>query len=88
MLTIRNPETKQLARTLADRKGVTLTKAVTDALQAEVDRLPPEPVASTANALWEKIKTIQNEFAALPRQSDLTLQEIKAEMYDAFGLPQ
>ncbi len=38
-LNIKNPETYRLVRELADKKGVSLTAAVTFAVRAELDRV-------------------------------------------------
>lgn len=58
---IRDPKTDRLVRELARKKRVGLTEAVRDAVQHELKQIDKRlPLA-------ERIKGIQDEFAALPK---------------------
>ncbi len=82
VMNIRNPETRQLARALADRRGVTMTQAITDALKADLARLPDD-AAEIDRAAWRaQIKEIQNSIAKMPVLDTRSRQEIEDELYD------
>ena len=82
-LSIKDPETDELARELAERTGESLTEAVRKALQERLDR-EREPRAATG--LSERLLAIGRRCAAemsgSPRSSD------HADLlYDELGLP-
>lgn len=55
-LHIRDEETDELVRRLAEIRGVGLTEAVRDAVKGELDRIP----------LWEKLRPMREWYASLP----------------------
>ena len=81
-LYIRNEETDRLARELADRTGMNLTDAITQALRAELDRTPPKP--RTVEEKLAFIRRIQEESARHPVLDPRGPDQI---LYDEDGLP-
>ncbi len=59
-LHIRDAETDRLVRTLADRKGIALTEAVTLAVRNELRKIDEAP------SLWERLKPLHDRVAAWP----------------------
>lgn len=66
-LFIRDPETDRLVRTLAKRKGMTLTQAIHYAASRELGRLVRDEPHESRRPLRERIKRMQDEWAAFPR---------------------
>ncbi len=73
-LQIRNPRAHELARRLAKQRGVSITEAVIEALQAQLERRP------THAPLAERLGEIADQLAALakPGGRDLTREETDA----------
>jgi len=81
-LSIKDPETEQLARRLAERTGESITLATKRALQERLRR-----VGSDARkvALIEDLKAIQRRWNALPVLDRRSPEEILG--YDENGIP-
>jgi antitoxin VapB len=79
-LSIKNEEVESMIRSLAEKRGVSMTEALRQALVAELAR-----EAAAREAKYQALMEISRRAAALPRISDLTDDEILG--YDAFGLP-
>lgn len=81
-LNIRNPETEQLAETLARLTGETKTETVTRALRDRLARLRRE---RSQLRLADELDEIARHCAGLPTQDERSPDEILG--YDARGLP-
>lgn len=79
-LSIKTKEADRLAREIAAETGESLTDAVTVALRERLERL-----RTTRNDYVDRIRRIQEEYAALPVVDGRTADEIIG--YDGFGLP-
>jgi|BarGraIncu00222A_1022003.scaffolds.fasta_scaffold07919_5 antitoxin VapB len=79
-LSIKTKEADRLAREIAAETGESLTDAVTVALRERLERL-----RTTRNDYVDRIRRIQEEYAALPVVDGRTADEIIG--YDEFGLP-
>lgn len=79
-LNIKNPETHRMAKELAQRRAVSVTQAVTDALREALDR---EPMCQRR---YENVLKIAREIReALPPEA---LAFKVDDLYDEMGLPQ
>lgn len=58
---IRDSRADRLVRELARKRGVGLTEAIAQAVEAELAREASKPT------LWEKVRAIQDEIARYPR---------------------
>ena len=83
-LSIKNDTVETMIRTLAERRGVSMTEAVRQVVAAELAR---EDAAKAAEKVeWVKeLRAIGAKTAHLPRLNNLTDDEILG--YDEFGLP-
>ena len=81
-LNIKDPEVYRMARKVADRKGLSLTGAVREALREKLERESAEK--ETARRL-EKLEQIVKGFPKLPILDDRTDDEIIG--YDEIGIP-
>lgn len=81
-LNIKNPETEELARLLAEATGESLTEAVTVALR---ERLAVVSRVRDVEGVLADVKRIQAMVAALPVLDHRTPDEIVG--YDEHGLP-
>lgn len=81
-LNIRNPETEQLAETLAKLTGETKTEAVTQALRDRLARLRQE---RTRRRLADELDEIARHCSRLPVLDSRHPDEILG--YDEHGLP-
>ena len=81
-LNSKDEETDKLAREVAQRAGESLTEAIRIALRERLQRLSGRPRATTRR---EKICEILQRVDALPRNTDLTDDEILG--YDEHGIP-
>jgi antitoxin VapB len=79
-LSIKNQEVETMIRTLAEKRGISMTEAIRQALQAELAR-----ETAAREAKYQALMEISRRAAALPRISDLTDDEILG--YDEYGLP-
>ncbi|MGV9010926.1 type II toxin-antitoxin system VapB family antitoxin [Brevundimonas sp.] len=83
MLNIKNPETHRLAKQLAERRGESLTTAVTVALREQLAREPEQPTKATFEEVMALIKSIQPHLRPLEPGEDPT-----AFLYDPeTGMP-
>lgn len=83
-LSLKNPETEQLAKELARKTGESITTAVTVALR---ERLEREEEARKREGRLEWLDRITKETAAI-MDNGKTYEEIMDEMYDPeTGLP-
>lgn len=80
-LSIKNPRTEQLARSVADQTGESLTGAITRALEERLERLNGRREAPD---LARRLRTISARCAALPDLDRRTAEEILG--YDERGL--
>jgi antitoxin VapB len=73
-LQIRDPRAHELARRIAERRHITMTEAVLDALEAEYQRI------TAGQPLAERLRAVAIELAALakPGGRDMTDDEIDA----------
>lgn len=81
-LSIKDPETEQLARTLAERTGESITTATKRALE---ERLRRTSSNARKAALLEDLEAIQRRWNALPVLDNRTPDEIVG--YDENGIP-
>jgi antitoxin VapB len=81
-LSIKDPETERLARTLAERTGETITIATRRALEERLRRVGSE---ARKAALLEDLEAIQRRWNALPVLDNRTPDEIVG--YDENGIP-
>lgn len=81
-LSIKDRETEQLARKLAERTGETITVATKRALE---ERLRRTGTDARKAALLEDLEAIRRRMSALPVLDDRTPDEIIG--YDEDGLP-
>ncbi|HTB04785.1 MAG TPA: type II toxin-antitoxin system VapB family antitoxin [Bradyrhizobium sp.] len=81
-LSIKDPETEQLARNLAQLTGENITTATKRALEERLRRLRGH---SRKAALLEDLADIRRRWSALPVLDERTSEEILG--YDEHGLP-
>jgi len=86
MLNIKRAETYDLAKTVAERTGMSLTDAVTEALRDKLAALDAARNRDIAERM-EKVREIAREFREAWGEPLSTREEIDAEMYDEFGAP-
>ncbi len=83
-LNIKNAHTEQLIRELAGELNVSLTAAVTDAVQARLAAIHAERKTSDIN--WQKVDAILAEMRELLGEEYLS-QDFDELLYDEMGLP-
>ncbi len=83
-LNIKNEETVRLVRELADELQVSLTAAITDAVQARLDAVRSERTGDEIN--WEKVLAIAAEMRERMGEEYLS-QDFDELLYDDMGLP-
>jgi antitoxin VapB len=81
-LSIKDPETERLARTLAERTGETITVATRRALEERLRRVGSD---ARKAALLEDMASSRRRWAALPVLDSRSADEIIG--YDENGLP-
>jgi len=81
-LSIKNPETEQLAREISEETGESLTEAITIALRDRLQRLRGRRHAKN---LVQEVDDILHRVDALPALDDCSEDEILG--YDSQGLP-
>ena len=81
-LSIKDPETEQLARTLAQLTGENITTATKRAIEERLRRLGSQ---SRKTALLEDMAEIRRRWSEMPLIDDRTPEEILG--YDEHGLP-
>lgn len=82
-LSIKDPETEQLARELARRTGESITEATKRALAERLKRT--RNTEAVQQALFEELEAISKRMGNLPRLDTRTPEEIIG--YDENGLP-
>ena len=82
-LSIRDPETDQMAREAAQRTGKSITMVVKEALADSLARAP----ASTAEEKMRAMNQYLAELDALPILDPRSAKEIMDDFYDEDGLP-
>lgn len=82
-LNIKDPETEQAVRTLARRRGVSLTEAVRQAVSSELgkDELSPEEKERRIAEAHRRMEQFYLKHGIKPTQHSMT----KEEMDDAIG---
>jgi antitoxin VapB len=81
-LSIKDPETEQLARNLAQLTGESITTATKRAIEERLRRLGGH---SRKAALLEDLAAIRRRWSALPVMDERTSEDILG--YDEHGLP-
>lgn len=81
-LNIKNEEAHRLARQLAEKRGITLTEAVTSALETS---LAAQADATAPDLLLAEVAEIQRFVAGLPDRDARGADEVLD--YDDLGLP-
>lgn len=82
-LNIKDPETEKAVRTLAKRRGLTLTEAVRQAVKCELDKdeLSEEEKARRIAEGRRKLEALYRKYGITPTEHSMT----KQEMDDAIG---
>lgn len=83
-LSIKNAEAERLIRELAGELDVSLTAAVTDAVQARLDAVRAE--RKTSDIDWDRVMEIARELREGLGEEYLS-QDFDALLYDEMGLP-
>lgn len=83
-LSIKNEDVERMIRDLAARRGVSMTEALRQLLVEDEARAAAAREAEIAERK-AAILEIQRQFAAMPRVSDMTDDEILG--YDELGIP-
>ncbi len=81
-LNIRNPETEELAATLAELTGESKTRAVTEALKERIDRV--RRGRRDRQRVLDRLNEIAKHCASLPVLDDRSPEEM---LYGEDGLP-
>jgi antitoxin VapB len=81
-ISIKNEETEQLARNVADLMGKSLTDAIRISLKEQRERLIRQ---RPGRSLRDELKSIATRCSELPVTGSLTDDEILG--YDEFGIP-
>lgn len=79
-LNLKNPETHELARKLADRLETTMAEAVHRALEEALRAMPDH-----ASVKAERLREVAEHCASLPKRDARTPDEVLG--YDDHGLP-
>jgi antitoxin VapB len=82
-LSIKNEEVERLARELARRRNISITEAIRQSLELEVER--ERAIREGGESMYERILAIARESAASPTSYELTEDEILG--YDEHGAP-
>lgn len=88
-LTIKDPETEKAVRTLAKRRGLTLTQAVHHAVRSELDKdeLSEEEKARRVAAAQTRMEEFYRKYDIKPAERSMTKQEMDDIMgYDENGM--
>ena len=89
-INIKNTNTAALIRELAERKGVSMTRAVEMAVADQLRKLDDESAASEQEAekLWaevqELLQLIREDLSESDREA---IREAESSLYDNLGLP-
>jgi antitoxin VapB len=82
-LSIKNKKVEDKARRLARLTGKPITEALSDSLDLSLLRQSAVQKPTVKEQLWEKIREIQKEYAALPDRDTRSPDEIIG--YNEFG---
>lgn len=88
-LNIKDPETEKAVRTLARRRGLTLTEAVRQAVRSELgkDELSEEEKARRVAAAQERMQALYRKYGIKPAERSMTKDEMDAIIgYDENGM--
>jgi antitoxin VapB len=84
-LLIENPETERLVEELARRTGHSPAEVVAEAVREQLQRRPSAGAPSDPPDIWEQVREIQDELAALPDVDTRSADELIG--YDEHGIP-
>ena len=88
-LNIKDPETEKAVRTLARRRGVSLTEAVRQAVSSELgkDELSPEEKERRVKAAMARMEARDRRYGIEPAKRSMTKEEADAIVgYDENGM--
>jgi antitoxin VapB len=86
-MNIKDPKVHAMAKELAARRGTSVTDAVRQALNAELERLPDPLSEASVEARKDAIRDICRRTSALPEWQGLNSKELQDALYDENGLP-
>jgi antitoxin VapB len=85
-MNIKDPKVHAMARELAARRGTSVTDAVRQALQAELERCPGT-VDQEEAARMDALQQLLSRCRQLPWPDGQSSSELQADLYDETGLP-
>lgn len=88
-LNIKDPETEKAVRTLAERRGLSLTEAVRQAVSSELskDELSEEEKARRVAAAMARMEALDRKYGIKPAERSMTKQEMDDVIgYDENGM--
>lgn len=88
-LNIKDPETEKAVRTLAKRRGLSLTEAVRQAVSSELDKdeLSEDEKARRVAAAMARMEALYKKYDIKPADRSMTRDEIDEILgYDEHGL--
>lgn len=86
-LNIKNERTHALVRELAQRTGVSQTRAVEDAVQRRLDELRGEDTRQVDRSVDHVLQALATFQAELTDADRASIRRAADEMYDEHGLP-
>ncbi|QCH15036.1 ribbon-helix-helix protein, CopG family [Synechococcus sp. CB0101] len=86
-MNIKDPQVHAMAKELAARRGTSVTDAVRQALNAELERLPDPLSEASVEARKDAIREICRRTSALPEWQGLNSKQLQDALYDENGLP-
>jgi antitoxin VapB len=86
-MNIKDPQVHAMAKELAARRGTSVTDAVRQALNAELERLPDALSEASVEARKAAVREICRRTSALPEWHGLNSKELQDALYDENGLP-
>lgn len=86
-MNIKDARVHAMARELAARRGSSVTEAVRRALASELERCEHPGDQRSRAAKLEAVRSIAASFAELPLRDSRSGGQIRADLYDADGLP-
>jgi antitoxin VapB len=88
-LNIKDPETEKAVRTLARRRGLSLTEAVRQAVKGELgkDELPEDEKERRVAAAMARMEALDRKYGIKPAERSMTKQEMDDIVgYDENGI--
>jgi antitoxin VapB len=85
---IKDPQVHAMAKELAARRGTSVTNAVRQALNAELERLPDALSEASVEARKDAIREICRRTSALPEWQGRSSEDLQEVLYDENGLPE